>query len=237
MKIKSIVIGLILLTLVLISFVLFFNVREPTKIPNLTHEIPLRAGKMINFLLIPDEFYLNIHNPNALTIYVEYPEMRPNTPKESFSKDKTIKIYLTLDSVSGTDNVKSFLKHVEGSECEIKGNCYARKVKSEDKYEVFQHGKQNDFAEKNNKSSKYYLFNGYDEQLILLEDLGTWAQTYKITRNIDSYLLIEYQIPKSLGKDLSTTNNDLIVVDKAATTFIQNHLKYSKFKQENPYAN
>lgn len=221
-----------LLILTCIGIGIFLNEKKSTEAQN----IPLEAGGMINVLSFSKEYFYEKHDSNTLTIHVEYPEMLPNHPKEIFSMEKAIRIYLTVEGVSGTDEVKTFLRHVEGNGCGNETVCYARKITSNNQYELFQEGTQNDYANKNNKARKYYLFKAYDGQSILLEDAGEWARTYRVKRNIDGYLLLDYQFPRHLESNKTTPEkikHDFIVIDKVVTEFIKSHLKYGKFTRKN----
>lgn len=201
--------------LVLTLVVVYFLTKKPQEIAEKILEIPLKSGGMINWLKISNKYDVE-DGGKYITIHVEYPDFKPNYPKDSYSMDKALRILLDAESEAGKGGVENFLKHVKGEGCDSDVNCYAELVEKTEQYEIFKDAHAG--------KSKYYYFKAYDGKFILLEDSGDWSMKYHVKRNIDGYLHIEYLFPKKLG-------DDFVKMDKEITEFVKNHLKFEHFKK------
>ena len=195
---------------------MYFLIGKPKDMREEILNIPLKSGQMTNWLVISNRYFLEQHG-NYITIHVEYPEFMPNDPKENFSMEKVVRILLESESGIENDEVETFLKHTKGKGCNLNDICFAELISKTEQYETFESIGSKD-------KSKYYYFEAYDGQHILLEESGVWARSFRVKRNIDGYLHVDYQFPVKAGRDF-------VKIDKEVTEFIKNHLKFKHFEK------
>lgn len=150
--------------------------------------------------------------------------MLPSSSDKSVIDD-SVRLIIEVENLSGTDKVKTFLKHVyqDDGTCGVQ-ICYAWKVNTNNQLTHFRYGKKDDVHNLQQKITNYYLFKAYDSQDILLEDSGSWSDTYTISRNIENYFLLSYQFNKKTvaGNEISLLiEEDFKVRDKLITEFVK----------------
>lgn len=186
---------------------------------------------LVNYFGISKNYFVEWHDANSLTIHVEYPNMQPNVPNYNFSMDKAIRIYIS--GIRGGDEVKTFLSHVYSDSAKNCPTiiCYARKIETTPKYDLIRYGTKDDYANKKGKAADYYLFEAYDGQKILIEDVGAWARSYKAQRHIDNFFIIQYQFPRKVVVHSNINEkieHDFKVIDKTVTEFIKKQINFNK---------
>lgn len=157
----------------------------------------ISSGSLVNFIHFPKEYQPKWHDANWLTVYLKYPKMLPSSSDIS-ALDDSIRLIIEVENLSGTDKVKTFLKHVyqDDGTCGVQ-ICYAWKVNTNNQFTHFRYGKKDDVPNQQQKVTNYYLFKAYDKQDVLLENSGGWSDTYTISRNIENYFLLSYQFKKT----------------------------------------